>query len=78
MKTTVADQHQQSLAAIAIDEIRLVGSRCGPFKRAIDALESNSIDVSALITHRFSLEQATEAFATATKPDAFKVVFDID
>lgn len=77
MKTTVADQHQLSLAPIVIDEVNLVGSRCGPFDVAIDALKKETIDVKSLITDRFSLTDAEQAFARAAAPDAFKVVFDI-
>ncbi|MCC9599421.1 alcohol dehydrogenase catalytic domain-containing protein [Stieleria sp. JC731] len=77
MKTTVADPHHQSLAQIVIDEINLVGSRCGPFAKAINALASLQVDVSGLITDRFELDQANEAFEKATNPTSFKVVFDI-
>ncbi len=37
LKTTVAGHHDLSLAAIVIDEINIVGSRCGPFAKAIEA-----------------------------------------
>jgi threonine dehydrogenase-like Zn-dependent dehydrogenase len=77
LKTTVAKPHHQSLAAIVIDEITVVGSRCGPFRRAIEALEDRQVDVSDLITHRYRLDQVGEAFETATHAEAFKVVFDI-
>ncbi len=77
MKTTVAAEHHLSLAPIVIDEIRLVGSRCGPFDRAITMLEQGRFDLSDLITHRFPLEAAKEAFKTAVEPDAFKVVFEV-
>ncbi len=78
LKTTVASKHHLSLAPIVIDEISIVGSRCGPFAKAMDALQERSIDVSGLITHRFPLESAREAMESATSPRAFKVVFDID
>jgi threonine dehydrogenase-like Zn-dependent dehydrogenase len=77
MKTTIASDHRLSLAPIVIDEITLVGSRCGPFAKAIQSLEEKSIDVSNLITHRYPLESAGEAMQSAVAPDAFKVVFDI-
>ncbi|OYP36097.1 MDR/zinc-dependent alcohol dehydrogenase-like family protein [Rhodopirellula sp. MGV] len=77
MKTTVAACHQLSLAAIVIDEITLIGSRCGPFDKAIDALANQHVDVGGLITDRFPLEQVDEAFRQATSPNSFKVVFEI-
>jgi threonine dehydrogenase-like Zn-dependent dehydrogenase len=77
LKTTVASKHHLSLAPIVIDEISIVGSRCGPFAKAMNALQERSIDVSDLITHRFPLEAGGEAMESATSPCAFKVVFDI-
>jgi len=77
MKTTVAADHEVSLAPIVIDEISLVGSRCGPFGLAIELLQAARFDLSDLVTHRFALEQATQAFRTAVDPSAFKVVFDV-
>ena len=77
MKTTVAANHEVSLAPIVIDEISVVGSRCGPFGLAIESLQAGRFDLSNLVTHRFTLEEATQAFHTAVDPSAFKVVFDV-
>lgn len=77
MKTTIARDHQLSLAAIVIDEITVVGSRCGPFDKAIQALQDKSINVSNLITHRYPLDSVHDAMKSAVSPEAFKVVFDI-
>jgi threonine dehydrogenase-like Zn-dependent dehydrogenase len=77
LKTTVADPHQLSLAPIVIDEINVVGSRCGPFDKALDALAAGKIDVSDLITHRFALSDVDDAFDAAQNPNAFKTVFEV-
>ena len=77
LKTTVADQHQLSLASVVIDEIYLVGSRCGPFDKAIDALAENKIDVSDLVTNRFGLEDVDAAFDAAVDANSFKVLFEV-
>ncbi len=77
MKTTVAADHHLSLAPVVIDEIRLVGSRCGPFDLALKMLEADRFDLSGLVTHRFALEEAERAFKMAVNPTAFKVVFDV-
>ena len=77
MKTTVAAEHQVFMAPIVIDEVSLIGSRCGPFPDAIGAIESGEIQVHELISNRFQLEQVREAFQTAEAPEAFKVVFEI-
>ena len=68
MKTTVAGDHGPNLASVVIDEITVVGSRCGPFPAAIEALANKKVEVSSLITSRFPLDQAERAFATATQP----------
>lgn len=77
MKTTVVAEHQVALAPVVIDEIRVVGSRCGPFGLAIELLQAGRFDLSGLVTHRFGLEEAERAFQTAVDPSAFKVVFDV-
>ena len=65
MKTTVAGEHRQSLAAVVIHELNLIGSRCGPFDKAIDALAKGEIDVSNLVTHRYPLDRVEQAFSAA-------------
>ena len=77
LKTTVAAQHELSLAKIVIDEITVVGSRCGPFDKAIHALADQAVDVAHLITHRFPIESAVEAMRVAKSPDALKVVLEL-
>ena len=62
LKTTVAGQYTIDLSTIVIDEVRVVGSRCGPFPKAIAALESRQIDVRPLIGSVFDLDDADEAF----------------
>lgn len=77
MKTTVAAEHQMSLASIVIDEIQIVGSRCGPFDKALALLEKSEVRVDDFITHRFPLCEVQQAMETAVRDDALKVIFDI-
>ncbi|MEM6472586.1 MAG: alcohol dehydrogenase catalytic domain-containing protein [Planctomycetota bacterium] len=77
LKTTVAEPYSIPLSSLVIDEINLVGSRCGPFDRALKALAGGRIDVSGLITNRFKLSDCDQAFQVAARETAFKVVFDI-
>jgi threonine dehydrogenase-like Zn-dependent dehydrogenase len=77
LKTTVAGDHTTSLAPIVIDEVRLIGSRCGPFPKAIEALKSRTIDVRPLIGAEFSLDQAEAAFRAAAERGARKVIMSV-
>ena len=77
LKTTVARNHTLSLAELVINEITVIGSRCGPFKKALELLDSQCFNLDGLITHRFSIEDVSKAMQAAVDPDAFKVVFDL-
>lgn len=78
MKTTVAAEHRVPLAPIVIDEIKLLGSRCGPFAPALDALAKREIDVRPLVSKRFPLSRGLEAFDQAQRPDTLKVLLNPD
>jgi threonine dehydrogenase-like Zn-dependent dehydrogenase len=74
LKTTMTEPHTLALAPLVIDEIRLIGSRCGPFPPALRALESGAVDVRPLIQAEYSLEDGVEAFRVAAGPGARKVL----
>jgi len=78
MKTTIAGRYDLDMAQIVIDELRLIGSRCGPFPRAIEALANREIEVESLITSRFPLEQADRALQTAAEKGQHKVLIIMD
>jgi threonine dehydrogenase-like Zn-dependent dehydrogenase len=59
---------------IVVKEISVVGSRCGPFAKAIALLRSGKIDPTPLITCTFPLADAQRAIAFAQKPDVMKVL----
>jgi threonine dehydrogenase-like Zn-dependent dehydrogenase len=77
LKTTVAMAYQIDLAPIVVDEIRVVGSRCGPFPKAIAALQSGRFDVERLIEAEYPLERGPEAFDHAARPGARKVLIRV-
>ncbi len=77
LKTTVAGQQTLALAQIVIDEITVVGSRCGPFKDALAALTRKEIDVTSLISKRYPLEEGVQALDAAGQPGVLKVLLDI-
>ncbi len=76
LKTTSADNTDINLAGIVINEITVVGSRCGDFDRAIEFLRGN-IDLTPLISHIFTLDKGIEAFEFSRKKDAVKVIINI-
>jgi threonine dehydrogenase-like Zn-dependent dehydrogenase len=67
-----------NLAPIVIDEINVVGSRCGPFREAIRALAEKSVDVVSLIHRRMKLEQGVEALTLAARPGVLKVILTME
>ena len=60
-----------------MDEITLIGSRCGPFAMALKLLETRRVNVDGLITHRFALADAGEAVKMAASPESLKVAITI-
>jgi threonine dehydrogenase-like Zn-dependent dehydrogenase len=74
LKSTYAGASSVDLAPIVINELRVVGSRCGDFSRAIDVLGREAIDPSPLIEEIYALDQAEQAFAHAERPGALKVL----
>ena len=77
LKTTVAGQQTLAWAPFVIDEVTLVGSRCGPFDKALDALERGEVSVGALISDRFDLPRGLEALTRAQTKPVLKVLLDI-
>ena len=77
LKSTVADKSTLHLAPIVIDEIRVQGSRCGPFAPAIRALRQRTVDIHPLISARYNLYDGVAAFENAAKPGVLKVLVRI-
>lgn len=74
LKTTCAGRPKVDLAKVVIDEVTIVGSRCGPFKPALEALAQKKIDVRPLITEVFPLKKGEEAFRKAAERGGLKVL----
>ena len=74
LKTTIAGEHKVSLAPLVINEINVVGSRCGPFAPALDALRERSVTVTPLIEKVYPLSEGVEAVAHAGSPGARKIL----
>ena len=78
LKTTAERPVSLDLAPLVVDEIRLIGSRCGRFAPALAALADDSIDVEKMITDRFELGAGPTAFERARASDALKVLIDVE
>ncbi|MCC5828776.1 MAG: alcohol dehydrogenase catalytic domain-containing protein [Phycisphaeraceae bacterium] len=77
---TKPDQPAQSvpidLSPLVINEIQLIGSRCGPFPDALAAMAAGQVDVVSLISRRMRLSDGVEALREADKPGVIKVLIE--
>ena len=74
LKSTYAGAVAVDLSAIAVDEVRLIGSRCGPFPEALALLASGTLDLGYLIDSTFALDDALVAFARSRERGVLKVL----
>ncbi len=77
LKSTVARRAAIDLAPFVVDEITVVGSRCGPFEPALRALAQQRISVTPLLGATYPLERGVEAFACAAEHGMLKVQLSI-
>lgn len=76
LKSTVHDLGGSDPTGWVVDEITVVGSRCGPFAPALRLLASGAVDPRPLITARRGLSAGTELLDLASAPEAIKVLVD--
>lgn len=74
LKSTVAGDTTLPFSLPVINEIRIVGSRCGPFRPALEALALGNIAVGPLVSETYSLAEAGHALERAAAPDTIKVL----
>ena len=63
LKSTFHGEVELNLSMVVVDEVRLIGSRCGPFAPALRMLERGLIETAPLISKRFSLRDGLKGFA---------------
>ncbi len=78
LKSTVAGSKEINLAPVVINEITVLGSRCGQFKPALRLLENNKIDFKPLISGIYNVNDAIEAFEKNKEKDSLKVLLKFD
>ncbi|MDF1797857.1 MAG: alcohol dehydrogenase catalytic domain-containing protein [Planctomycetota bacterium] len=76
LKTTSASRASLDLAPVVVDELTLLGSRCGPFEPALAALASGAVQVDSMIHATLPLGEVDQAFALAARPGVLKVLID--
>jgi len=74
LKSTFAGGEAVDLSPLVVNEIRLIGSRCGPFDSAVQLLARRKLPVQSMIDGCFSLQQAHQAFARAAEAGVRKIV----
>lgn len=74
LKSTFAGDISLNLSALVVDEITLVGSRCGPFEPALRLMAQGLVDPCPMIDGRFSLSEGEAAFAKAAEHGVLKVL----
>jgi len=74
LKSTYAGEVQAHFSSLVVDEITVIGSRCGPFAPALRLLENRQVDPLPLIAARYPLEEALPAFEQAAQAGVLKVL----
>ncbi len=77
LKSTYKGDMNVNISSIVVDEITVLGSRCGPFEPALRLLETREVDPSVLISDRYKLTDALKAFEKAAQQGVLKVLLEI-
>ncbi|HKN83503.1 MAG TPA: zinc-binding dehydrogenase, partial [Pyrinomonadaceae bacterium] len=74
LKSTFHGKTELDAARIVVDEISIVGSRCGRFAPALELLEKRAVDVDSLISEEYALSKGVDAMHRAATPGVLKVL----
>jgi threonine dehydrogenase-like Zn-dependent dehydrogenase len=74
LKSTFHGDAPIDMARVVVEEVTVIGSRCGRFAPALDLLARHAVDVASLISEVMPLDRAEQALARATEPGVLKVV----
>lgn len=77
LKSTIAASKEFNLAPIVIDEITVLGSRCGQFAPALRMLEQKRIDVKPLISDIYAIDDSIAAFERNKEKSSVKVLVKV-
>jgi threonine dehydrogenase-like Zn-dependent dehydrogenase len=76
LKSTYKGDMSVNFSSMVVDEINLLGSRCGPFEPALRLMESRQVDPTVLIANEFKLGEALKAFERAAETGVLKVLVE--
>ncbi len=76
LKSTYADPATLDLAPVVVNEVRIVGNRCGRFERALELLARGAVRVEELISAVYPLSRGPEAVMCAAQPQNVKVLIE--
>jgi threonine dehydrogenase-like Zn-dependent dehydrogenase len=74
LKSTYHGALEWNPASVAVDELTIVGSRCGPFERALELMRTGKVKVLPFLSAVYPLERWKDAFRAARRPGSFKVL----
>lgn len=74
LKSTHHDPAILDTSAVVVNELRIIGSRCGRLQQAIDFLDNGRVNLNHLISERLSLDEGLLAFSKAAEPATMKVI----
>ncbi|MBD0361752.1 MAG: alcohol dehydrogenase catalytic domain-containing protein [Coleofasciculus sp. C3-bin4] len=77
LKSTYGGHLTFDASSLVVDEITLIGSRCGPFPQALQVISQEQVDVKYLIQSHYPLEEAIAAFDRAQERGILKVLLEI-
>lgn len=77
LKSTYVGKLALDASALVVDEIAIIGSRCGPFAPALRTLAAGRVDVEPLIQARYGLQDGLQAFAKARERGCLKVLLEV-
>lgn len=74
LKSTFHGGTDLDATRIVVDEISVIGSRCGRFATALELLKTKAVDVESLISEEFALSDGVRAMERAAEPGVLKVL----
>jgi len=78
LKSTYAGKLKLDASALVVDEITVLGSRCGPFDLALQLLAENRLNIEPMISGSYELSDGLSAFSHAQKRGTLKILLDVN